>query len=158
MTAENMRPSISRVADYVKNELVVDGVEVAHWDFDSITLRLPYKLQDIPGIMNELIALVGGEIAFENTDHGGILVVTPDAVPPSTAAGSGRADGGEMPADDNVAAASGGGGGARRGACGAVAAVCVTLAALGAAAVLLFMPVPAWPYAGNGSGPGSAGA
>lgn len=70
---------IGAVVDYAKRELAMDGVEVKGWGRTSVTLRLPYELGHLNEIIDQMTEKFGGEITFQNTDEGGVLVVTPDA-------------------------------------------------------------------------------
>lgn len=76
--SNNMPLPITKVVDFAKTELAQEGVEVKGWGTDTVTLRLPYELPDLNEIIANLISKVGGEITFQNTDAGGVLVVTPD--------------------------------------------------------------------------------
>lgn len=78
---------IGGVIEYVKSEFTLDGVEVKGWGTDSVTLRLPYELDDVNYIISALDYEFGGQQTFKSTSDGGMLVVVPDPAhkaPPET--------------------------------------------------------------------------
>lgn len=77
MTEQASGP-IGDVIEYVKKELTLDGVEVKGWGTDSVTLRLPYKLEGVNEIISSLDYEFGGQQTFHSTNDGGMLIVAPD--------------------------------------------------------------------------------
>ena len=73
-----MASPVEQMAEYVKSNYTMQGVEVATTGIGSMRLKMPYEMHDLHDFVDDLTSQFGASVDLEQQADGTDLIVYPD--------------------------------------------------------------------------------
>ncbi len=73
-----MASPVEQMAEYVKGNYTMQGIEVATTGIGSMRLKMPYEMHDLHDFVDDLVSQFGAAVDLEQQADGTDLIVYPD--------------------------------------------------------------------------------